>query len=79
MSVPEANALSPAPVRIKALSAGLPFASWQISARRSYIWNVNALRACGRLKVITANSVAHLEQDIVGLFRHDASLSPGEW
>src|ERR1044072_7138980 len=52
MSVPEANALSPAPVRIKALRAEFSFASWQISARRSYIWNVKALRACGRLKVI---------------------------
>src|ERR1051325_9521452 len=51
MSVPEAKALSPAPVRISTLMARLQSASWQISARRSYISKVNALRACGRLKV----------------------------
>src|SRR3954451_23936624 len=51
MSVPDANALSPAPVKISTLMARSPFASRQISATRSYIWNVNALRACGRLKV----------------------------
>src|SRR2546423_1253580 len=51
MSVPEANALSPAPVKISTLMARSPFACWQISATRSYIWNVNALRACGRLNV----------------------------
>src|SRR5438477_11277215 len=51
MSVPEANALSPAPVKISTLMARSLFACWQISATRSYIWKVNALRACGRLKV----------------------------
>src|SRR4029077_6461802 len=51
MSVPEANALSPAPVKIRTLMARSRFACWQISATRSYIWKVNALRACGRLKV----------------------------
>src|SRR3954464_5918509 len=51
MSVPEANALSPAPVKIRTLMARSWFAFSQISARRSYIWKVKALRACGRLKV----------------------------
>ena len=51
MSVPDANALSPAPVKISTLIDLSAFACSQISARRSYIANVKALRACGRLKV----------------------------
>jgi hypothetical protein len=52
MSVPDAKALSPAPVRISALSEESSLAARQISPRRSYIAKVNALRACGRLKVM---------------------------
>lgn len=54
MSVPAANALSPAPVKTSARidrSASIPA---QISARRSYMLNSMALRACGRLKVTRA-------------------------
>ena len=54
MSVPEANALSPAPVRISALIERSALISRQISAMRSYMAKVMALRACGRLKVIRA-------------------------
>ncbi len=52
MSVPAANALSPAPVRINTLRARSVLAASQISASRSYIAKVSALRACGRLKVM---------------------------
>src|SRR4051794_8725281 len=52
MSVPDANALSPAPVRTSTLRLSSEFAASQISARRSYIAKVSALRACGRLKVM---------------------------
>src|SRR5580704_309731 len=51
MSVPDAKALSPAPVSTSTLMAWSLFAWRQISASRSYIANVKALRACGRLKV----------------------------
>src|SRR6476646_7401722 len=54
MSVPEANALSPAPVRIIALIERSALMLWQIAAICSYIANVSALRACGRLKVSRA-------------------------
>ena len=54
MSVPAAKALSPAPVNSIALIERSPFASSQISARRSYIAKVSAFRACGRLKVTYA-------------------------
>jgi hypothetical protein len=52
--VPEANALSPAPVRISALIERSALISWQISAMRSYMAKVSALRAWGRLNVIRA-------------------------
>ena len=54
MSVPEANALSPAPVRISALIDRSALMASQIEAIWSYIAKVIALRACGRLKVILA-------------------------
>src|SRR4051812_38101382 len=54
MSVPAAKALSPAPVRIIALTDGSWSSASQICAIRSYIANVRALRACGRLKVSRA-------------------------
>src|SRR5258708_6538825 len=52
MSVPDAKALSPAPVRISALSERSLAAPVQISASRRYMLNVSAFLACGRLKVI---------------------------
>ena len=52
MSVPAANAFSPAPVSTRARRLGAAVCAAQISARRSYIAKVSALRACGRLKVI---------------------------
>jgi hypothetical protein len=52
MSVPDAKALSPAPVRIRTFRLSSVLAASQISASRSYIAKVSALRACGRLKVI---------------------------
>src|SRR2546421_12525409 len=54
MSVPAANALSPAPVMRIALIERSSFALLQISAKRSYIANVSAFLACGRLKVTYA-------------------------
>ena len=54
MSVPDANALSPVPVRIIALIERSALTVSQIAAIRSYIANVSALRACGRLKVSRA-------------------------
>src|SRR5688572_26496116 len=54
MSVPAANALSPPPVIRIALTERSWFAWLQISARRSYMAKVRALRACGRLKVTYA-------------------------
>jgi hypothetical protein len=51
MSVPEANALSPAPVRIIALIERSALMLSQIAAICSYIAKVSALRARGRLKV----------------------------
>jgi len=54
MSVPDANAFSPVPVRIIALIERSPFTVSQIAAICSYIAKVSALRACGRLKVIRA-------------------------
>ena len=51
MSVPEANALSPVPVRIIALIERSLLMVSQIAAICSYIAKVSALRACGRLKV----------------------------
>ncbi len=54
MSVPDANALSPVPVRIITLIERSSFTLAQISAIRSYIAKVSALRACGRLKVSRA-------------------------
>jgi hypothetical protein len=52
MSVPEANALSPAPWSTSTLIARSRLASSQIAASRSYIAKVKAFRACGRLNVI---------------------------
>ena len=51
MSVPDANALSPVPVRIIALIERSALTVSQIAAICSYIAKVSALRACGRLKV----------------------------
>src|SRR5690348_17010521 len=56
MSVPEANAFSPAPRSTITRSVGSPFAASQIFASSSYIAKVRALRASGRLKVIQATS-----------------------
>jgi len=47
MSVPEANAFSPVPVRIIALMERSALTVSQIAAIRSYIAKVSALRACG--------------------------------
>ena len=54
MSVPEANAFSPVPVRIIALIERSALTVSQIAAICSYIAKVSALRACGRLKVSRA-------------------------
>ena len=54
MSVPDANALSPAPVRIIALIERSAFTVSQIDAICSYMAKVSALRACGRLNVSRA-------------------------
>ena len=54
MSVPDANALSPVPVRIITLIERSLLTSSQIDAIRSYIAKVSALRACGRLNVSRA-------------------------
>src|SRR5277367_1829311 len=54
MSVPAANALSPAPVITTARMRGSWPASPQISPSRSYMAKVSELRASGRLKVMRA-------------------------
>jgi hypothetical protein len=54
MSVPAAKDLPPAPVRSIALMERSSSAIAQISASRSYMAKVKALRACGRLKVTKA-------------------------
>ena len=54
MSVPDANALSPAPVRIIALIERSLLTVSQIAAICSYMAKVSALRACGRLNVSRA-------------------------
>src|SRR3954466_9166503 len=56
MSVPEANAFSPAPRSTMACRPGSSFAAAQIFASSSYIAKGRALRASGRLKVIQATS-----------------------
>src|SRR4051812_19275363 len=56
MSVPDANAFSPAPRSTMACRPGSSFAAAQIFASSSYIAKVRALRASGRLKVIQATS-----------------------
>ena len=65
MSVPEAKALSPAPWKTSTLMARSWLACSQIWASRSYIANVNALRACGRLKVTLPIPSAKVEEKIV--------------
>ncbi len=54
MSVPAANALSPAPVIRIAFTERSLLALVQISARRSYMAKVRAFLACGRLRVTYA-------------------------
>src|SRR4051794_5299294 len=54
MSVPETNARPPAPRSTRTRMASSASTSSQRSTRPSYIANVIALRACGRLKVRTA-------------------------
>ena len=51
MSVPAANARPPAPVNTTVRTDGSALTSRQISPIRSYMWNVSALRARGRLSV----------------------------
>src|SRR5438093_2802835 len=50
-SVPAANARTPAPVNTTVLTDGSALNSRQTTPIRSYIANVSALRACGRLSV----------------------------
>ena len=52
MSVPAANAFSPAPVSTSAFTLSFPLPPAQIAASCSYIGKVSALRAWGRLKTI---------------------------
>ena len=52
MSVPAAKALSPAPVTTRHFTGPSSVAERQISASRSYMAKVRALRACGRFSVI---------------------------
>ena len=54
MSVPETNDLSPAPVRISTRTSGSLSSASHVSCRCSYISNVIALRASGRLNVMVA-------------------------
>src|SRR5262245_52279894 len=56
MSVPAAKERPPAPVMMRALTGPGTDRLAQISPRRSYIANVRALWAVGRLKVATAIS-----------------------
>src|SRR4051794_33541288 len=56
MSVPEAKAFSPAPRSTITRSVSSLLASSQMRASSSYIANVSALRASGRLNVIQAMS-----------------------
>src|SRR3954447_10540019 len=55
MSVPETNALPPAPRRIHTRIASLSSARSHASTRPSYMSHVIALRASGRLKVRKAS------------------------
>src|SRR6478672_4154156 len=55
MSVPDTNALPPAPFKISTRTCALPSTSSHAASSASYIAHVIALRACGRLKVSTAN------------------------
>ena len=71
MSVPETNA-PPAPVRTSARTARSASTSRATSAIRSYIANVIALRAWGRLKVSHTTSPAALDQHLI----HAAATVP---
>ena len=56
------------------MSAGLPF-GFLADLRQALVHLECESVACLRaIEGDTANSLAHLEQDIVGLFRHNASL-----
>src|SRR5215471_16687519 len=55
MSVPDTNALPPAPFRMKTRMSGSVSTFSQAATSASYMAHVIALRACGRLKVSTAN------------------------
>src|SRR5579872_7409140 len=81
MSVPEANALSPAPVMINALIERSALMLSQIEAICSYMAKVSALRACGRLKVIRAmpSSTVWIRSSsvLMGAFRSDALADRG--
>src|SRR4051812_2634527 len=56
MSVPETKALSPAPVRISTRTRSSCSTYAQQSYSPSYIAQVSALRACGRLNVRSATA-----------------------
>src|ERR1051325_7753189 len=55
MSVPDTNALPPAPLRMNTRTSALLSTSSHAASSASYIAHVIALRACGRLNVRTAN------------------------
>src|SRR6185503_14580620 len=55
MSVPDTNALPPAPLRMKTRTCGSASTFSHALTSASYIAHVIALRACGRLKVRKAN------------------------
>src|SRR4051812_37918803 len=59
MSVPATNALSPAPLRTSTLTCSSASTCSQQSYRPSYIAQVSALRARGRLKVRNAIGPRH--------------------
>ena len=56
MSVPETNARPPAPRNTTTRTSSSASISSQRATRPSYIANVIALRACGRLNVINATA-----------------------
>src|SRR5690349_17765587 len=58
MSVPDTNALPPAPFKMNTRTCGLLSTSSQAASSASYIAHVIALRACGRLKVSTASGAS---------------------
>src|SRR5947209_18050210 len=77
MSVPAANAVSPAPVSTSALTFRSVSTCPQISASRSYIAKVSALRDAGRLNVMkpTPSTVLYRRSSIEVIFALAAGLS----